>query len=196
MSDETTGRVEDVGNVTGVGPTGNAGTSDDANWIGTIDNVRPADRHATGGSGDTPGTIGDATGPLATPSGTSGGYGAYAPPETAPGAGGGTGKGAAVGESDSGMASSGMASRRESSAPGVNANTSGSPAAEGGTTTGRALGASGTAGYRRAANEDDGRRQGDGGMGAGLGSGRETGSTATNAPRGGKHPQPGEEPLT
>ncbi|HEX6820306.1 MAG TPA: hypothetical protein VF120_18155 [Ktedonobacterales bacterium] len=48
-------------------PTADAGTSDDANDIGTTDNVRPADRFAPGGSGDVAGTIGNATGPLATP---------------------------------------------------------------------------------------------------------------------------------
>lgn len=78
--DENTGSAKGLESMASVGPTGDAGTSDDANWIGTTDNVRPADIHATGGSGDVPGTIGNATGPLATPSVPDGGQ--FAAPET------------------------------------------------------------------------------------------------------------------
>lgn len=67
MAEERNEILPDMEDMPYTRPTADAGTSDDANFIGATDNVRPADRFATGGSGDVTGTIGNATGPLATP---------------------------------------------------------------------------------------------------------------------------------
>lgn len=67
MAEERNEILPDMEELPYTRPTADAGTSDDANFIGTTDNVRPADRFAPGGSGDGTGTIGNATGPLATP---------------------------------------------------------------------------------------------------------------------------------
>lgn len=67
MAEERNEILPDMEDLPYTQPSADADTSDDANFIGTTDNVRPADRFATGGSGDVTGTIGNATGPLATP---------------------------------------------------------------------------------------------------------------------------------
>lgn len=218
---------EGVPNMASVGPTADAGTSDDANWIGTTDNVRPGDVYATGGSGDAPGTIGDAIGPLATPTGTTGGYGSYAQPRNDDGIGaneGGLTPGPVTGGTPIGsegygapenagpgrmppiganLAQTGIggitgpggatSSSGSEGAPGANADNTGSPAAQGGTITGRAAGASGTQAFQGVGDQT--QAQGIEGLPTGLGPGPNTGSSAEIGPEGGAHAEPGTEPL-